>query len=132
MTYTEEERKNIIDMLDKNEAIAKKIYATLIEDGIASYKEMFSAVDYRNSKDEYWIKAMSLFRSLDKEQQQVFYEIIRQIMVDTGATLLAILEGSASLSGGGAFESEITIDRVNAGYLLDYFLSTDEEKQQSK
>ena len=127
MIYTEDKYK-IIEKLDKNEEIAVKIYDKLIEEGIAYYKETFGIDDYSHFKNEYWIRAMRLFKSLDKEQQQVFFEIIRQIMVDTGASLLAIMEGSASLPEGGAFESEITIDGVNAEYLLDYFLSTDEER----
>lgn len=116
-------------MLDKNEEIAQKIYDTLIEDGIARYEELFNTADYSHFRDEYWIRAMGLFKSLDKEQQQVLFEIIRQIMVDAGASLLAILEGSASLSEGGTFESEITIDGTNVEDLLDYFLSTDEERK---
>lgn len=129
MAYTEDKR-NVLDVLDKNEEIAQKIYDTLIEDGIVSYKEMFGIDDYSHFKDEYWIRAMGLFKSFDEDQQQVFFEIIRQIMVDTGASMLAILDGSASLSEGGAFESEITIDGVNAEYLLEYFLSRDEERNE--
>lgn len=118
---------NIVNVINANEKIAKKIYETLILNGIKEYENIFETKDYSGFKDEYWCHAVELYKSFDEQQRSIFYEIVKQVMVDTAATLISILDGSATLAGGGGFESEIIINGVDAQYLQDYFLSIAQE-----
>lgn len=112
-----------IKSVNKEEKIAEKVYATLVEESLEFYKNMFETKDYSNFRDNYWTNAIDLYRTIDRNQKCIFYEILKQVIIDTSATLMGLLEGSSCLVGGGNFESKITFDGVEIQYMQDYFMS---------
>jgi hypothetical protein len=74
---------------------------------------------------------IELFRSLPPEKRDVFFTIIRQVQVDTLATLLAILDGVSILkSQKGDFRIVYTegAEDVISGSLSELFLGEVEER----
>jgi hypothetical protein len=50
-----------------------------------------------NVSDPYWKRALTLFNGLSAEQQEVFFEVIRQIAVDTTSNVLGVIDGVNAL-----------------------------------
>jgi hypothetical protein len=66
---------------------------TVIEENLNIYKELFSSTPIKDVTDEYWRRSLTLFNSLPAEQREVFFEVIRQTMVDTTSNILGIIDG---------------------------------------
>lgn len=69
-----------------------QIRKVAIDEGLENYKEIFNTKD--NVTDEYYIKAIKFFNNLNAESKQTFFEIIREVEVDTVSTMLGILDGA--------------------------------------
>ena len=118
---------------DEEKIIAEKIYNTVVIDGMEYYKEMFETKEYSSFKEPDWINAINFYRNLNEEEKGMFYKIIKMFIVDTAASTVAIFDGITTLSGGGAFETEVVIDGVNTvPFLHEYFLEVDEEQEKYK
>jgi hypothetical protein len=66
---------------------------TVIEENLTIYKELFSSTPIKDRTDEYWSRSLTLFNSLPAEQRDVFFEVIRQTMVDTTSSILGVIDG---------------------------------------
>lgn len=105
------------------------IYESIVEEGMKIYHELYESIEVSNNTIDYWKKAIALYHILTDEEKAIFYDIIRQVIIDTTASIFGLLDGSSSLPGGGTFETKITVDGVDTKNLLqDYFLSIVEEK----
>jgi len=96
-----------------------------LERNLAYYKEIFYQTKLEDVIDDYWYKAIVFFRSLNPDQQEVLLEIIKQVQIDTMATMLGIIDGIASLNK--VFKDVSLIvdgEKIN-GDLLEYFLEQD-------
>jgi hypothetical protein len=81
---------------------------TVVDENIGIYKQLFSNTTIKDAADESWKRALTLFNSLPTEQREVFFEVIRQTMVDTTSNILGIMDGVSTING------------VNAEFLLTY------------
>ncbi|MBU6961416.1 hypothetical protein KRR23_27240 [Pseudomonas sp. CVAP len=72
---------------------------TVIDENISIYKDIFFNTPIETATDEYWKRALSLFKSLPIEQQDAFFEIVRQAMVDTTSNILGIIDGVSTIDG---------------------------------
>ncbi|APC14618.1 hypothetical protein BLL42_02290 [Pseudomonas frederiksbergensis] len=72
---------------------------TVVDDNISIYKDLFFNTPIENATNEYWKRALALFKSLHKEQQEVFLEVIRQTMVDTTSNILGVIDGVSTIDG---------------------------------
>jgi hypothetical protein len=101
----------------------------VIDQGMESYRTMYINGRAEESRVPWGKRALTLFHSLKPEQQEVLFEIMQQVSVDTVASVLAVLDGSSPLEG--AFEDyELTYDggeKLN-GDLLSLFLAEDEDR----
>jgi len=70
-----------------------EIKTTIVEENLSIYKDLFSSTSIKDVTDEYWKRALTLFNSLPAEQREVFFEVIRQTMVDTTSNILGIIDG---------------------------------------
>ncbi len=70
-----------------------EIKTTVVEENLSIYKDLFSSTSIKDVTDEYWKRALTLFNSLPAEQREVFFEVIRQTMVDTTSNILGIIDG---------------------------------------
>ena len=73
--------------------------------------------------DSYWKRALPLFKSLSPGQQEVFFEIVRQIVTDTVSNTLGLLDVGV---GTGEFELYYEGGTKLNGDLQSLFLAVDE------
>jgi hypothetical protein len=105
------------------ERIREEVIATNLE----SYRELFAQTRPQSTPDLYWKKALQFFHQLDDSGQEVFFSIIRQVMVDTASSIFGIFDGVSNISGQvGAFEVRIGEQNL-AGSLQDLFLAAEED-----
>ncbi len=95
---------------------------SIVKSNLNTYQALFNTKD--NITDPYWINALSFFSSLNDEQKVVFFNIVRQVEVDTISSFLAILDGIKIIKGQNSDFKLTTIsdDLVINGDLQDIFL----------
>lgn len=100
---------------------------SVIDENLSIYKDLFTKTSADKISDEYWKKALTLFNSLNHEQQETVFQIIRQIMVDTTSNLLGIIDGTSYIEGTDE-ELELTYGKNNrlSGDLQSIFLASEE------
>jgi hypothetical protein len=79
-------------------------------------------------RDPYWKQAIRLYHELDATQRNTLFRIIRQVMADTIAGLLALLDGDTRLAGQGQDKFTLLLSdrRLNNG-VADMFLEMEQE-----
>lgn len=90
-----------------------RLRAAVIEENIAIYRDLFVNTPVEKASDAYWKRALALFCALSPEQQEIFFEVVRQIAVDTTSNVLGVIDGVNAVEG------------VNGELVLAY----DDEKQ---
>ena len=114
----------------KTEYFVEKIRKAIIDENDAIYRDLFNNTDMADATDEYWKKALLLFKSLDKYGQEALFEIMRQVSVDTLSNMFGVLDGVSSLENVDE-EFKLTADddesEVINGDLQDIFLEMEEE-----
>lgn len=70
-----------------------------VDDGMKSYRHMFSSARPEDSKDPYGKRALTLYSELSADQREVLFEIIRQVSVDTVSSLLGVIDGVCFIEG---------------------------------
>ena len=58
-----------------------------------SYKEIYLTTEITGKSKLYCKGAIPFFRRLKKEEQEIFFEVIRQVEIDNTASLLALIDG---------------------------------------
>lgn len=110
-----------------NEEFVKRLYKTLVTDGINEYENLLKNTNSKEAADPYWISTLELYEQLSSEQKEKMLKFAEQIIIDTISGVFGILDGSSALSGGN-FEFDIKINGVNTeNELQDTFLEYVEE-----
>lgn len=73
---------------------------SVVEDNVATYREIFEITSPDNASDPYWKRALSLFQALPPEQKPIFFEVLRQVCVDTTSNVLGVIDGVNAVEGG--------------------------------
>lgn len=110
------------------ERLVEQLRSLVIQKNCEIYKEIFSSTSPEESSDIYWKKALHLYGSLDDDNRQIFFEIIRQVAVDTMSNIFGILDGSIGLAEGStsiSLVSEPDHKKIN-GDLQDILLEQEE------
>jgi hypothetical protein len=71
----------------------------VIDENVAIYRDLFTSTSVEKASDAYWKRALALFKALSPEQQEVFFEVVRQIAVNTTSNVLGVIDGVNSLEG---------------------------------
>ncbi len=112
-----------------NEQFIKSIYKEMVEGNCALYKDLYQNTNIDECTIEYWKKALELYNSLNNTQKETFFQIIRQIIIDTISNIFGILDGSSALPDED-FEFDICINGESSeNELQDIFLDIIEQKQ---
>jgi hypothetical protein len=83
-----------------SETFVRQIRKSIIADNLASYKDLFEMTAPKGASDPYWVRALSLYGSLEDDQKSVLFEIVRQVMSDTVSELkLVTVNGKEKLNG---------------------------------
>jgi hypothetical protein len=101
----------------------------VVDENVATYRELFNGTSAQEASDPYWRRALTLFETLEPNQREVFFEVIRQASVDMTSNLLGVLDGVNAIEG---VDSDLVLtdaqgQRLN-GDLQSYFLIEDEGK----
>lgn len=111
-----------------NEEFVKSIYGTLVEDGGKIYKELYENTQVTERTVDYWKNALELYHSLDRNQKEIFIDIVKHTTIDTISSIFGVFDGSSTLSGDDDFEISIKINGVDTeNELQDAFLEYVEE-----
>jgi hypothetical protein len=109
--------------------IALGMMRGVVDENVVIYRELFEGTAVQAATDPYWQRALALFESLRDEQRNVFFEIVRQVSVDTTSNILGVLDGINPVQGieAGIVVSDTKGNRLN-GDLQSLFLVEDEGK----
>lgn len=112
-----------------NEEFVKKVYETVVNEGMQTYKDLFINTQITDNTVDYWKRTLTFYQSLEDTQKEVFFQIIKQTITDTVSGIFGIMDGSSTLIGGNC-DISIKIDGVSTDdELQDDFLVFVEENQ---
>lgn len=98
----------------------------VINDNAVIFRDLFSNTKIESASDPYWKRALALFGDLSPEQKDVFFEVLRQIAVDTTSNLLGVIDG-VNVPAGVVGRLELCIDGNKiSGDLQSLFLEQEE------
>lgn len=102
--------------------------SAVIEENLTIYRQLFTENTPDDAEDPYWKRALALFMELSADQRAVFFEVLRQVSVDTTSNLLGVLDGVNPVSGR-FVEFSVADEEGNklSGDLQDHFLAQEEE-----
>lgn len=81
----------------KTEDFVQGVRKSVVEENAEIYRDLFENTE--SATDPYWIRALSLYKSLDDEQRKVFIEVTRQVSIDAVSNVFAILDGVSQVEG---------------------------------
>ena len=77
--------------------MASSLLNSVVHENCIIYRDLFNNTKITNVSDVYWQNAISLYESLDNNQKEVFFSIIRQTAIDTVSNVLGVIDGSTYL-----------------------------------
>jgi len=108
-------------------AFASGLMRGVVDENVSIYRDLFSQTSAADASDPYWKRALALFGSLTDEQRTIFFEIVRQVSIDTVSNILGVLDGVNPIDEGEATFTLISGNgqKIN-GDLQSFFLIEDE------
>jgi hypothetical protein len=106
-----------------------QLRTAVVDENIDIYRDLFANTSVEKTTDPYWKRALTLFRELSSEKQEVFFEIVRQVAVDTTSNVLGVIDGVNSLKD---MDTDLSLvfgdDRLTlSGDLQSLFLAEEEK-----
>lgn len=115
--------------MTSDEFVAGLMHST-VEENVIIYRQLFE--ETKDASDPYWKRALVLYNQLPSEQKSIFFEIIRQVCVDTVSNVLGIIDGVNPLDGATeAFTLTYGSTQTLSGDLQNLFLIKDEVLRES-
>ncbi|QNN46315.1 hypothetical protein H9L17_14270 [Thermomonas brevis] len=105
---------------------ASKIYSHVVLENNKIYQDLFGSTIISEASDLYWGRALTLFRGLNYSEREVFFEVMRQVSVDTVANVFGIIDGVNRVDGIDGVVNLIVDDVDVSGDLQNLFLVEDE------
>lgn len=111
----------------KPSVFVSSLRSAVVEENVGIYKDLFTSNSPGKVTDTHWRHALSLFNTLNREQQQTFFSIIRQVTVDTTSNVLGIIDGVSAIDGiPGRLELRYVDGSKLSGDLQSLFLAEEE------
>lgn len=108
-------------MEEKIEQFVKAVYATVVQDALSDYKNMYEE-EVSISDTELYSQAIHMYQQMDPEQQKLMMHIIEVVMVDTVSHIFGVIDGSSPLNDSD-MEATLLLDDVDSeGELQDSFI----------
>lgn len=103
-----------------------RLRGAVVDENTAIYRNLFSGTPMEKASDPYWRRALGMFSALSPEQREVFFEVVRQVSIDTTSNVLGVIDGVNALEGvGGEFDLNLEGKRLS-GDLQSLFLAEEE------
>lgn len=77
----------------------RQLRKDVIDAEVDLYRDLFESNDNQTAGDAYCSEIRSLYASLNKDQKETLLKIVRQVSVDTLASLLGIIDGLSYFEG---------------------------------
>lgn len=108
-------------MEEKIEQFVKAVYATVVQDALSNYKNMYEE-EVSISDTELYSQAIHMYQQMNPEQQKLMMHIIEVVMVDTVSHIFGVIDGSSPLNDSD-MEATLLLDDVDSeGELQDSFI----------
>jgi len=118
MTF-ETEGANQVEV--KTEEFVKDVYATVVQDALSGYKDMYEE-EVSLSDIDLYSQAIHMYQQMDPEQQRLMMHIVEVVMVDTVSHVFGVIDGSSPLNDSD-IEAKLLLDDIDTeGYLQDLFI----------
>ncbi|MCX8254204.1 MAG: hypothetical protein OTI36_09500 [Beijerinckiaceae bacterium] len=115
------------------EDLAGFIYEKIIQENSVIYKDIYVGGYKNGATDPYMKRAFDFVSRLSEADRQTLLLMMRQVMVDTSSSLLAMFDGGADISPHtGRFEITYDDGRNLCGDLQAIFLELSEEDQSKR
>jgi len=107
------------------EEFVSQVRQAVVDENTGIYRDLFENTE--TATDPYWIRAISLYASLRPDQRDIFFAIVRQVIIDTISNVFAIVDGVRQLDGeDGDIRMACGADELS-GELQDRFLEQFED-----
>ncbi|SRR5699024_1024752 len=114
------------------EEFVQRVYESVVNENLDSYKDLFQNTEITNTTMNYWKKAITFYSSFEDGEKSIFFDIIRQIIIDTISSIFGIMDGSSTLSGGDEIDVSVEINGIDTDHdLQDSFLAFVEEIEET-
>ena len=114
------------------EEFVQRVYESVVNENLDSYKDLFQNTEITNTTMNYWKKAITFYSSFEDGEKSIFFDIIRQIIIDTISSIFEIMDGSSTLSGGDEIDVSVEINGIDTDHdLQDSFLAFVEEIEET-
>ncbi|MCT4777440.1 MULTISPECIES: transposase [Exiguobacterium] len=108
-------------MEEKIEQFVKDVYATVVQDALSGYKDMY-VEEVSLSDTDLYSHAIHMYQQMNPEQQKLMMHIIEVVMVDTVSHVFGLIDGSSGLIDSD-IEATLLLDDVDTeGELQDSFI----------
>ncbi|WP_029595372.1 MULTISPECIES: hypothetical protein [Exiguobacterium] len=105
----------------KTEEFVKDVYATVVQDALSGYKDMYEE-EVSLSDIDLYSQAIHMYQQMDPEQQRLMMHIVEVVMVDTVSHVFGVIDGSSPLNDSD-IEAKLLLDDIDTeGYLQDLFI----------
>ena len=110
------------------EIFARGLKKFVVDANIETYRDLFETTDVKDATDPYFRSTLEFWNRLAPDDRDVLASIIRQTIIDSVSTVLAILDGHVELDSSDVEEIRVSsgTDEL-AGELQDAFLELCEE-----
>lgn len=106
---------------EKTEQFVKAVYATVVQEGLHAYKEMYEE-EVSPSDTNLYSQAIHMYQQMDTEQQKLMMHLMEVVMVDTVSHVFGVIDGSSPLIDSD-MEATVLLDDVDTeGDLQDSFI----------
>ena len=83
---------NEIDVMKPKDFVVQ-LRTVAIDENVTIYRDLFASTPLEKASDTYWERALSLFKALSPERHEIFFEVMRQVAVDTTSSVLGVIDG---------------------------------------
>ena len=80
-----------------NEKFIESIFASIVEGNVAIYKELFNEEVNKDNVIDYWKNAMKFYGDIDESQREVFFSIIKTVIIDTISNVFGVIDGVCAI-----------------------------------
>jgi hypothetical protein len=110
-----------------------RLQFSVVEENMEIYRGLFASTSVELASDIHWKHALRFFADLSPDQQEIFFDVIRQVIVDTTSNLLGIVDGVNTLEGVvDTFELSCGGTHKLSGDLQSIFLASDEMSRNAR
>lgn len=83
----------------KKEEMVNGLKKRLVDAGLDNYINTFNELKNTAGLDKFWTDTAIFYEELNEEEKTIFFGVIRQVQIDTLASVLAFLDGTYWVKG---------------------------------